>query len=54
MEMGVRRLQERPVRLNPDPLQALVAAWPVTVKIGMVNMAYNMRRLVWLERQVAT
>jgi IS5 family transposase len=25
-----------------------------TVKIGMVNMAYNMKRLVWLERQVAT
>jgi IS5 family transposase len=22
-----------------------------TVKIGMVNMAYNMRRLVWLEQQ---
>jgi IS5 family transposase len=24
-----------------------------TVKIGMANMAYNMKRLVWLERQVA-
>jgi IS5 family transposase len=25
-----------------------------TVKIGMTNLAYNMKRLVWLERQVAT
>jgi hypothetical protein len=25
-----------------------------TVKIGMANIAYNMKRLVWLERQVAT
>ncbi len=24
-----------------------------TVKIGMVNMAYNMKRLVWLERPIA-
>jgi IS5 family transposase len=24
-----------------------------TVKIGMANMAYNMKRLVWLERPVA-
>jgi hypothetical protein len=25
-----------------------------TVKIGMANIAYNMKRLVWLEQQVAT
>jgi IS5 family transposase len=24
-----------------------------TVKIGMANMAYNMKRLVWLEQQAA-
>lgn len=25
---------------------------PATVKIGMVNIAYNLKRLVWLERPV--
>ena len=25
-----------------------------TVKIGMATMAYNMKRLVWLERQATT